>query len=191
MRSTDQRIRNRIPGSIRIERDLRVERHRIDGELHHRGPGIDLRRGPLRDRADERAQGGLGNEPPHLANGRRAERRSVRHRELLNSLGVRCADILRGRVEFGGFGSLRPGQRRSGAGTVEYRRIDTFMRSARARSIVVTLEPPYWYLRCRGCDLRRHLPWDARLRTQEAHELLLQHGKECGGDEYPDAEDAA
>jgi len=41
----------------------------------------------------------------------------------------------------------------------------------------VTLEPPYWYLRCRNCDLRRHLPWDARLRTQEAHELLLQHGK--------------
>jgi hypothetical protein len=43
----------------------------------------------------------------------------------------------------------------------------------------ITLEPPYWYLRCRGCGLRRHLPWDARLRTHEAHELLLQHGREC------------
>jgi hypothetical protein len=47
----------------------------------------------------------------------------------------------------------------------------------------VTLEPPYWYLRCRGCDLRRFLPWDARLRTQTAHEELLQHGKACCADE--------
>jgi hypothetical protein len=43
----------------------------------------------------------------------------------------------------------------------------------------VTIEPPYWYLRCRSCDLRRHLPWDARWRTPEAHEFLLQHGKRC------------
>ena len=43
----------------------------------------------------------------------------------------------------------------------------------------VTLEPPYWYLRCRHCNLRRYLPWDARLRTEEAHATLLAHGQEC------------
>ena len=45
----------------------------------------------------------------------------------------------------------------------------------------VTIEPPYWYLRCRRCGLRRHLPWDIRLRTKEAHDLLCQHGKQCAG----------
>jgi RNase P subunit RPR2 len=43
----------------------------------------------------------------------------------------------------------------------------------------VTLEPPYWYLRCRHCNQRFYLPWDARLRTEEAHEILLAHGKQC------------
>jgi hypothetical protein len=43
----------------------------------------------------------------------------------------------------------------------------------------ITLEPPYWYLRCRRCGLRRYLPWDLRLRTQEVHELLIRHGTEC------------
>jgi hypothetical protein len=37
----------------------------------------------------------------------------------------------------------------------------------------VTPRPPYWYLRCSHCDLRRNL------RTQEAHEMLPQHGQKC------------
>jgi hypothetical protein len=48
------------------------------------------------------------------------------------------------------------------------------------RYYFIDCEPPYFYGRCRSCDKREFLPWDARLRTQEAHELLLQHGKECG-----------
>jgi hypothetical protein len=47
----------------------------------------------------------------------------------------------------------------------------------------VTLEPPYWYLRCRHCNERFHLPWDPRLRTADAHEKLLAHGKRHGGTE--------
>lgn len=43
----------------------------------------------------------------------------------------------------------------------------------------VTLEPPYWYLRCHACDCRHHLPWDERIRTQEAHETLVRHGRRC------------
>jgi hypothetical protein len=43
----------------------------------------------------------------------------------------------------------------------------------------VTIEPPYWYLRCRFCDLRRHLPWDARWRTDEALKSLLTHSQDC------------
>jgi hypothetical protein len=43
----------------------------------------------------------------------------------------------------------------------------------------VLCEPPYFYLRCRICDQREFLPWDPRMRTAEAHELLLQHGKQC------------
>jgi hypothetical protein len=27
----------------------------------------------------------------------------------------------------------------------------------------VELQPPYWYRRCRGCDVRRFLPWDEPL----------------------------
>ena len=43
----------------------------------------------------------------------------------------------------------------------------------------VSVEPPYWYLRCRGCDQREYLPWDARMRIQDAVEGLLRHGREC------------
>jgi hypothetical protein len=43
----------------------------------------------------------------------------------------------------------------------------------------VTIEPPYWYLRCRGCDQRNYVPWDARLRTQDAIETLRRHGEAC------------
>jgi hypothetical protein len=43
----------------------------------------------------------------------------------------------------------------------------------------ITCEPPYFYLRCRNCDRREFLPWDPRLRTQTAHEILVQHGREC------------
>jgi hypothetical protein len=38
-------------------------------------------------------------------------------------------------------------------------------------------DPPYFYLRCRGCDRREFLPWDPRLRAREALDLLLAHGK--------------
>jgi hypothetical protein len=50
-------------------------------------------------------------------------------------------------------------------------------------SFHLSLEPPYWYLRCKHCNQRFHLPWDPRLRTQEAHEILLAHGKQHGGTE--------
>jgi hypothetical protein len=55
----------------------------------------------------------------------------------------------------------------------------------------VKLEPPYWYLRCRHCNQRFHLPWDPRLRTQEAHEILLAHGKQCDAIERSDFPESA
>ena len=42
----------------------------------------------------------------------------------------------------------------------------------------ITLERPYWYLRCRACNKRWHLPWDARWRTEDAVQQLVDHGKQ-------------
>lgn len=42
----------------------------------------------------------------------------------------------------------------------------------------ITLEPPYWYLRCVACNKRWHLPWDARWRTEGAFQQLVDHGKQ-------------
>jgi hypothetical protein len=49
---------------------------------------------------------------------------------------------------------------------------------------VVVLEPPYWVLRCRGCGQLNYLPWDARLRTRQAHDGLLQHGRQCAAEQH-------
>jgi hypothetical protein len=44
----------------------------------------------------------------------------------------------------------------------------------------LSIEPPYWYLRCKACDRRYSLPWDVRQRTAEAIEILTQHdGRDC------------
>ncbi len=55
------------------------------------------------------------------------------------------------------------------------------------RFYFVTCEPPYFYLRCQRCDQREFLPWDPRLRTREAHDLLLLHARQCHSINYADA----
>src|SRR5262249_43835026 len=42
----------------------------------------------------------------------------------------------------------------------------------------ITLEPPYWYLRCITCNRRWYLPWDSRMRTDDAMQQLIDHGKQ-------------
>ena len=43
----------------------------------------------------------------------------------------------------------------------------------------VSLQPPYWYLRCWRCGETSYLPWDPVTRTKHAVQVLLDHGRAC------------